>query len=157
MGLLLFLFWLVLNGRLSFDVIVTGIIASALVLVFMCRFGKWSFQKERLVFLLFPRAAWFAVSLLWEIIKANLSVLMIICRGNADPCIRTIKTGLKTKFGRVMLANAITLTPGTVSVQMLNDRIIVHCLTDKLANELGDMKLEKQLKKMEVLALGERV
>ena len=152
-----FALWVVLNGKWTTEIGVFGLVFAALAYAFTWKYMGYSPKVDVALFMRVPSAVRYGVNLVVEIIKANLSVLMIICRGNADPCIRTIKTGLKTKFGRVMLANAITLTPGTVSVQMLNDRIIVHCLTDKLANELGDMKLEKQLKKMEVLALGERV
>lgn len=157
MAILLFAFWLILNGRLAFDVIVTGVIITAALVFCMCKIGKWSFRKEKLVYVLFPGAVHFCVSLLIEIAKANMAVLKTIGRRNTEPYIRTIHTGLKTRLARVMLANSITLTPGTVTVQLLNDMILVHCLTKDMADGLTGMKLERLLMEMEAKALGKRV
>ncbi|MBQ3078411.1 MAG: Na+/H+ antiporter subunit E [Clostridia bacterium] len=157
MALLLMAFWLILNGRLDFDVIITGVIVSALIFAFACRFTKWSLRKELNVYILIPRGVMYFLTLLWEIACANFSVMKIVATGKTDPYLRTIKTGLKSKAARVVLANSITLTPGTVSVQLVNDRIIVHCLTKDMAEGLTGMRLERMLMKMEAKVYGKRV
>lgn len=157
MILLLFVFWLMLNGRWAGDVLITGAVASVLVFFFAVSFCGWSPRKEKMAFKLLPGAVAYACALLWEIAKANFVVLRTIGKNNTSPCIRTIQTKLKTRMARVLFANSITLTPGTVTIQIVDNRITVHCLTKQLADDLTDMSLEKRLLEMEAKVFGKRV
>lgn len=157
MAILLFLFWIVLNGRLDVDVLITGAVSALAIWFFTIRFTGWSIKKEKQAIMLLPSAAAFFVRLFVEIFKANIGVLKVIVTGKTDPYIRTIQTSLKTKLARVLLANSITLTPGTVTVQLEGDRLTVHCLTKEMADGLTDFILEKKLMKMEEKASGKRL
>lgn len=157
MAILLFVFWIVLNGRLDGDVLITGAASAILIWLFTIRFTGWSVKKEKQAIMLFPSVLAYFVSLFVEIFKANIGVLKIIVNGKTDPYIRTIQTPLKTRMARVLLANSITLTPGTVTVQMDGDKLTVHCLTKEMADGLTDFVLEKKLMKMEERANGKRV
>lgn len=90
--------------------------------------------------------------LIAEIVKSSLQVMRLILsdREIAEPVIVTHKTPLKTKFGRVILANSITLTPGTFTIILEGDELLIHCLDEEMAEGLKDMRLEKLLQKMEV-------
>ncbi len=157
MAILLFVFWIVLNGRLEADVLITGGVSAVAIWLFTIRFTGWSLKKEKQAIVLLPEVIAYFVRLFIEIFKANIGVLKVIVTGKTDPYIRTIQTPLKTKLARLLLANSITLTPGTVTVQLEGDKLTVHCLTREMADGLTDFILEKKLMKMEEKANGRRV
>ncbi len=83
---------------------------------------------------------------------ANLNVCRLILseKEEIDPAIVEVKSVMKTSTGRAFYANAITLTPGTITVTMEDDTYVVHCLDDTLAEGLVDSGLEAVLHKLEV-------
>ncbi|MBQ3231445.1 MAG: Na+/H+ antiporter subunit E [Clostridia bacterium] len=157
MAILLFVFWIMLNGRLEADVLISGAVSALAIWGFMICFTGWSIKKEKQALILFPSVIAYFVRLFIEIFKANIGVLKIIVNGKTDPYIRTIQTPLKTRMARVLLANSITLTPGTVTIQLDGDKLTVHCLTREMAEGLSDFILEKKLIEMEEKANGKRV
>jgi multicomponent Na+:H+ antiporter subunit E len=56
---------------------------------------------------------------------------------------------LKTETARVILANSITLTPGTITVSLTDDHLLVHCLDKSLAEGMEDSVFVRLLQKME--------
>jgi multicomponent Na+:H+ antiporter subunit E len=78
---------------------------------------------------LFQLLAYFAW-LLIEIAKANFSVLARIVgpRGAIDPVIVNLKTSARSDLGKALFANSITLTPGTVTLDVDGDSVKVHAL-----------------------------
>ena len=80
--------------------------------------------------------------LLWQIVLANLHLLKLAF-GSADlrqPQIVRYKTELKTDFEKFLLANSITLTPGTVTIKILGDTFYIHAISDFAADGLnGEM------------------
>ncbi len=85
----------------------------------------------------------YAPWLAWEIVKSNIAVAKIIL-SRQMPLQRnlvTVTAHQQSEIGRVILANSITLTPGTVSVWMEDDQILVHALSFQGAAEdiSGDM------------------
>lgn len=85
----------------------------------------------------------FAPWLAKEIVVSNIAVAKTILspKMNLKRNVVTVPAGPKTELGKVMLANAITLTPGTVSVKLEGDEILVHALSFEGAAEdlSGDM------------------
>ena len=61
----------------------------------------------------------------------------------------TFESRLKTRTARVFLANAITLTPGTITVKVKGNMLTVHCYDKSLAEGLDDTIFEKKLLKLE--------
>lgn len=157
MALLLMVFWLVLNGRLDGDVWITGAVLVALTMAFAIAFGGWSPKKEWTALTIFPGMCSYVGALFVEIVKANVCVIRLIFTKQTSPCVRTIQTSLKTTFARVALANSITLTPGTVTVQLVDDHLTVHCLTREMAEGLENSALEKRLLEMEAKIRAKRV
>jgi multicomponent Na+:H+ antiporter subunit E len=84
----------------------------------------------------FPQLLIYLVWLIFQIIKANLSVIArVLSPGRAiDPAIVRIRTNARTDLGKTLFANAITLTPGTVTVDVVGDRVVVHALVAKAAS-----------------------
>ena len=88
----------------------------------------------------YPR---FGLWLIKEIVVANLTVVKHIWLGNKTitPTVKVIKASQTTDVGKVIYANSITLTPGTVTLGLVNDEIMVHALIQEniVALESGDM------------------
>ena len=66
-----------------------------------------------------------------------------------EPVIVRVHTDLKSETARVILANSITLTPGTITVSMTDNDLLVHCLDKSLSEGMEDSVFVRLLKKME--------
>ena len=133
MFLLLFCVWVILNGRITLEICILGILVSAAVFAFLCRFLDYSVKKELLLFRLFPLFVRYLWVLVEEIVKANVCVLKIILSPELqpEPAVVYFDTRLKSGIARVMLADSITLTPGTITVSLEGNHYCVHCLEDR--------------------------
>ena len=89
--------------------------------------------------------------LLKEIIKSNLHVAGIIINPRLPVNPQTLKTHprQKTSTGVAIHANSITLTPGTISVDIIDDQLLVHALTDHTARGIRDGDINKQVSRLE--------
>ena len=126
----LFLFWIILNASLAPDVLVIGV-AVALVITFLFRDGLALFSELRTT----PRAIGTAVLYLFhfirELVRANLRLAKIVLSPDLpiNPGIVKVRTRLKSRMGRLLLANSITLTPGTLTVELDGEWLYVHWVT----------------------------
>ena len=66
-----------------------------------------------------------------------------------EPVVVKFKTNLKTRPARILLANSITLTPGTITVSLSDDEYVVHCLDKSLAQGIDSSIFVELLEKME--------
>ena len=68
--------------------------------------------------------------LFWEIVKSNVVVIKACLRADLDisPALVKVKTTCKSDLAKVTFANSITLTPGTVTVEIEGDKLLVHGL-----------------------------
>ncbi|CAH2212558.1 Na+/H+ antiporter subunit E [Tepidibacter aestuarii] len=89
--------------------------------------------------------------LIVEVVKANIDVAVIVLsrKIEVDPVVVNFKTKLKSDLCRVILANSITLTPGTMTMIMEKDIYTIHCLKKQFADGLSDSKFENILLKIE--------
>lgn len=121
------IFWLLLTFRLTFPNIIVGSVASLICSLFFGKFFITNVYK-----LLQPhRYFWFLVYLvvfIWECIKANLDVAYRVLHPAMPirPGIVKVKLNLKSELARTLLANSITMTPGTISVDIIDDYLYVH-------------------------------
>ena len=148
---LFFIVWIIFNGRVTLEIILFGIAISGLMFAFVCRFMDYSMEKEWNFYKKFPLFCKYAVLLVKEIIKANLAVchLILTRREVVDPVIVKVHTNLKTETARVILANSITLTPGTITVSLAGQELLVHCLDKSLAEGMEDSEFVKLLEALE--------
>jgi multicomponent Na+:H+ antiporter subunit E len=70
-------------------------------------------------------------------------------KSKINPCVTIYKTKLKSRFCRTVLANSITLTPGTITLKMINDELVIHCLKEEYIASLENLEFEKILLKVE--------
>ncbi|MBI9060512.1 MAG: Na+/H+ antiporter subunit E [Marinilabiliaceae bacterium] len=119
--------WLLFSGNLSISSLVIGLIVSVITVLSFHRYLVWDVAK-----LFQPiRYYWFAIYLFifaWECLKANLDVAYRVLHPDLPikPGIVKVKTRLKTDIARTTLANSITMTPGTITVDIVDDFIYVH-------------------------------
>lgn len=92
---------------------------------------------------LIPRLILYVPWLVWAIVKANIDVAVRILKPGLpiSPRLVKIKASQQNDLGRVVYANSITLTPGTVTVDMQGDEMTIHALTAQAEADLltGDM------------------
>ena len=130
MYILLFLFWLLLNGKLTAEVVGLGLVIVALMAALEWGFFHYGPAQELRVLRRAPVFCAYLAVLVWEILKAGLVVGrdILFRRFRLTPTLVTFRTDLTTDFGRFLLANSITLTPGTITVQVEGNQLTVHCL-----------------------------
>ncbi|MBE0651575.1 MAG: Na+/H+ antiporter subunit E [Bacteroidales bacterium] len=123
----LFITWLLLNNSLQTQVIISGAVISLVLPAFFC--GKCeAFTQLRLT----PKALLYSVlfffTFLVALVKSNLDVAYRVLAPSLpiNPGIVEVKTKLKSKIGRIILADAITLTPGTFTLEVSGDSMFIH-------------------------------
>ena len=151
MFLLFFSVWLILNGKVTAEICVFGVVISAALFYFMCRFMEYSMRKELLLFKLIPLFVRYFWVLVKEIVRANVCVLKIILSPELqpEPAFVYFETALRTGLAKVMLANSLTLTPGTITVSVEGNRFCVHCLDRELAEGMEESVFVELLEEME--------
>ncbi len=151
MFFLIFAVWLILNGKITVEICLFGLAISAAIFYFMCRFMDYNGKKELMLFRLAP----FFIKYLWvlvkEIVKANVCVLKLILspKLQPEPALLYFNTTLRTGLAKMMLANSITLTPGTITISVEGNRFCVHCLDKELADGMEDSVFVELLEEME--------
>jgi len=144
LSILLFLFWVALTATLALYDLVLGAVCAVLVTVIsVSLLGRA--LNPRITPAVLLRLPLFAVRLIWEIIKANYDVAKIILnpRLPIDPRIVEYRTYLPDDLPRTVFSDSITLTPGTVTVELEEDLLKVHCLCPY--HEEGLAGLEKMV------------
>ncbi len=99
----------------------------------------------------FMRMITYGPWLLWQIVLANVDVLMRVLGLRAiDPCVVRIRPDLESEFGLVTLANSITLTPGTVTVEVEDDgELVIHALSRSAADAVMSRVMEQRVRWLE--------
>ncbi len=147
--------WFIFNERVTVELLVIGLLVSALVDLFCIRIlgMRYKGSLKKLLHLAggVLKYIW---RLLVEIFKANASVIRLIVSPTleVEPEIHYFRTRLKSDEARVLLANSITLTPGTITCMLEGDRLCVHALDKSLAVGIENTDFEKDLLKLEEIA-----
>ena len=138
-----FLIWLLLSGHYNPLLLSLGLLSCAL-----CLYVTWKanfIDNEGLPLHLLVRLPVYTIWLFKEIIKANIDTAKIIILNNPNPQNFRVKSSQKTEAGRVMYANSITLTPGTVTTQLDEDILEVHALTAEMAADVKSGQMDKMV------------
>jgi multicomponent Na+:H+ antiporter subunit E len=145
----LLLLWLLLSGYLKTNLIVLGIISCAFVTYLSIKLKIYNSNHKRIKLnLLLPL---YIPWLLKEIFKSNLHVARCILSSNDSIQPQTVrsKPSQKTDTGLAVHANSITLTPGTISVDINENEIFVHALTNHTAQGIIDGDIDKRVSQLE--------
>ncbi len=147
---LFFILWIILNGRITLEIVLFGIVFAALMSLFTYKVLGYKRESDISFFRNFPLYLKYVGVLIIEIIKAAFSVMKIALSGSPapDPIVIEFNSGLKTEAQNVLLANSITLTPGTYTLFQEGDHFVVHCLIREFAEGMEDSSFIRILKKM---------
>jgi len=131
----LLLFWVMLNDSLAFDSVITGVIVALLISILFCS-GLSFFTEFRATPEAFIAGIFYYIYFFKELIKANFKLAAIILSPSLpiNPGIVKVRTKLKSRMGRLMLANSITLTPGTLTMELDGEWIYIHWVTVETTN-----------------------
>lgn len=156
MIILLFALWLLLNGRFTADagmlqICITGAATAAFAYFIAYRFLGITPSKELKICKKLPLMIVYVFVLIKEIIVSNLYMAKLILgkKDSFTPVIVRVKIPLKTNLCKVILANSITLTPGTITADFEGDVFTVHCIDRKLGEGLESSSFVKILERLE--------
>ena len=147
----LFISWIIFSGK--FDIFHLGLgVVSSLVVTWLSNDLLFHDRKmsisDRLkqVFAFLRYIPWITL----EVVKANLHVLKLATTKKGyeemSPRVVTFTTKLKTDFAKFVLANSITLTPGTISVETKKNKILVHYLEQNGFKDLLSGRMSTKVK-----------
>lgn len=151
MYILFFLIWVIFNGQFTLEIAAFGVVIAGLMYAFICKFMNYSPKTDILMAKKLVYILQYAFVLVKEIIKANFAVIKMITssRYELEPAVVRFKTDLQTMPARIVLANSITLTPGTITVSLEGDEYVVHCLDKELAEGINTSVFVTLLKRLE--------
>ncbi|MCH2631378.1 MAG: Na+/H+ antiporter subunit E [Pseudomonadota bacterium] len=144
-------FWLLMSGHYTPLILFLGAISVGFVLYLTKRMD--ALDEDTFEFKLKRRHFSYWSWLAKEIFKANLDVAKVVLAPNMklSPRMLRVPTSQSSELGTVIYANSITLTPGTVSVDIEGDEIIVHALTQELMDGLTEGDMDKRVNYLEEL------
>lgn len=148
---LLLLFWYILSFEVSITITIVGCLVALLIVLYNFDLVFDAKEATYLTFQVTWRLLTLSYVLIWNIVKSNIQVAKIVLSKNMamDPGFVTIKNPLKKELNQALFANAITLTPGTLTVEMNSDEIVIHSLIKEHASKLDDSQLEQAFIKLE--------
>ena len=151
MYLIFFLIWVIFNGQFTPEIAVFGLIIAGLMYAFICKFMGYKPRADIIMSKKFFYLIQYVFILVKEIVKANFAVIRMITssRYELEPAVVRFKTDLKSAPARIMLANSITLTPGTITVSLTGDEYVVHCLDKSLAEGINSSIFVTLLRRLE--------
>ncbi|HHX73621.1 MAG TPA: Na+/H+ antiporter subunit E [Firmicutes bacterium] len=147
----LFLFWLLITWRLHWQHLLVGVLCSLAVAAFN---RELLLNKEERPLVTLRAVLGFGVyfaRLMIAVFQANWDVAKIVLspRLNISPCFVEFRTDIRKPLNRVILGNSITLTPGTLTVDIKDDVYVVHALTRAGAEDVASWELADNLRALE--------
>jgi len=146
----LFGLWLLFSGMFTPLLLVFGALSSIFVAWLAGRMGllppesssTWLRPFRCLAYL-----PWFA----WEVAKSNADVVsrILVPSKGISPKVFTVPSTQVSDMARSVYANSITLTPGTIAIDVKGDAIIVHALSKEGAEGLGDGRMDAKVSALE--------
>lgn len=142
--------WFIWSGHIEPFMVFLAVLSVALVMVVSWRMGIVDEEGAPVQMGVRPFVQ-FAPWLAKEIVVSNVEVARIILSRSMalNRNLITVPAGPKTQLGQVMLANSITLTPGTVSINMENNEILVHALSFEGAAEDLSGEMDRRIQSLE--------
>ncbi|MBL4815574.1 MAG: cation transporter [Shewanella sp.] len=138
-------FWGLMSGHSSILMLLLGAVSITCVLYIAHRMDVVDHESQpiHLSLKIFGYFLW----LFKELVIANMAVVKSIWLGNASisPVLVTIKSSQVTDVGKVIYANSITMTPGTVTVDLVGDRLTVHALFQHNVEVLNTGEMDRRV------------
>jgi len=145
----LLIFWFMLSGHFTVIIVTSAVMYSLIAAYFTYNYflEEISITGIKRIFKFIAYLPW----LFWEIIMANLQVAYIVLSPKMpiSPELVETETNLKTDYGKTALGNSITLTPGTVTIEIEDSKILVHAITKEHAQDIRNKDIEKKILRIE--------
>lgn len=141
--LVLLAFWLILSGHYDLFHVGFGVLCAALVTGLSSDLLSLGGRETGLsVWRFIAYLPW----LLYQVVIANFHVVyLILWPSQIRPQIIRFRTQLRSELARTTLGNSITLTPGTVTMDIQGDEFVVHAVSDKVAQDLLTGAMEERV------------
>lgn len=150
----LFILWLLFTSSLAPFSIIAGLVGSMGIsfLTYKVFIPQHDVYKKTLIPKPLSLISFFFI-LIYYLYSSSFKMLITVIKNDPSPKIVHFRTRLQSDLGRMVLANSITITPGTITLDLNDDHLTVHwffCNThhSKLAGEIVKGKIEKHLKKV---------
>lgn len=152
MFLLMLAFWVLLNGRITAEILILGVLICGAVYAVCCKVLGYNWRRELDLARRIPGMIRYLVILVWEIIKAAWQVMVLTLSPEAKevkPRLVRFKSPVRSEIGKVILSNSITLTPGTITCGLGDDLFCVHALDEQFAGGLDESVFVTEIRKLE--------
>jgi multicomponent Na+:H+ antiporter subunit E len=142
-------FWLI-NSGIYTPLLLFFLVVSVVFVVLLCHIMDVVDGESQPLNLTFTIPLYY-IWLIKEVILSNIAVARCVWLGkdSISPTIVTVTAHQKTDLGKVIYANSITLTPGTVSMDLEGDQITVHALTKDTAASLMEGEMDRRVCRVE--------
>lgn len=126
----LLIFWIMLNGTLAIDTLIIGVLA-CLAITYFFRDSLSYLTDFKMTPQAFVAAIKYFFFFLKELVVSNVRIARIVISPDLpiNPGIVKVRTKLTSPMGRLLLANSITLTPGTLTVEIEDEWYYIHWVT----------------------------
>ena len=151
MFFLYFILWIIFNGKITLEICLFGIVIAGAVFAFTCKFMDYSIAKEKMAIRRVFKMLRYICVLVIEIVKANFAVIHLILseKEEVQPVLVSFEANMKITVGKAFLANASTLTPGTITVTLEGSRYLVHCLDESMSEGMDHSVFVELLEDLE--------
>lgn len=160
--IMLFGFWALLSGHFDVKHLTIGFVSSVFI-VWITRplLQLHSTTDNKIIYgfdLPYLKFLAYWPWLLWQIVVANIEIAYVVLHPKLpiNPQIITFRKKMSNPLAHVTLANSITLTPGTVTIDINDDLYIVHALTDNAAQGLVPDEGEGEMPQKVAQVFGEQ-
>ena len=143
---LVYAFWLILSGKGDFFHLFLGALCSALV-AYLSHDLLFANLRPGDMKVIFKRFFLYVPWLMYQIMLSNIHVAKVVLskKEQISPRIVRFKTKLQSDISWITLANSITLTPGTITMDIQDGEFIIHALNEKVAKDLNAGEMEDRI------------
>ena len=154
MFIVLFVLWIILNGRITLEIAIFGAVICGALYLFLYKFMEYSPKRELVIVRCTGKILKYVVFLVVEVIKAALAVSKLVLEFDREPepVLVRFKTGIRTQTGQTVLANS--MTPGTITADLEEGNYIVHSLDREYAVGIHESGFVEKLVELEAAAEG---
>lgn len=152
LGLTLFVVWLLLSGIMTPFYFFLGVLSCAIAVYFAVRMDLVDHESHPVHLSLMLPGYWLWLG--YEIVKANIDVTKQILAPSLPiaPTVFRLKASQRDELGQVIYANSITLTPGTVTMDIHDGVFTVHALHKDAAADLAQGDMDRRVTALDVSA-----
>lgn len=149
LALTLAIIWLLNSGHYSLLILSLGFVSIVLVITIVHIMDLIDHESQ-------PIHLTFRLPMYWlwlfkELVISNIDVAKRVWLGKSSiyPVVETLKITQRTDMGKVIYANSITLTPGTVTIDLQDNELTVHALTREAMQSLQQGEMDRRVTELE--------